>query len=154
MQRQRSKAHAADLKVQVRHGVQCLKYWFNEPAGKVFCLPSADANAVHRAHGFSPKIIEVDPDMGDVSRRRWATLPARIAAGRQRATGDPGIRSVLFTDIVGSTMNSALATQPWKSSTCILHRARSVGVSGRARGPTPATACGCVHFGRRGGALA
>jgi hypothetical protein len=50
-------AHAADLRVQQRYGVQYLNYWLDEKAGKVFCLveaPSADAaHAVHRdAHGL------------------------------------------------------------------------------------------------------
>ena len=50
-------AHAADLAVQSRFGVQYLNYWVDEEGGKVFCLieaPSADAaHAVHReAHGL------------------------------------------------------------------------------------------------------
>lgn len=50
-------AHAQDLHVQERYGVQYLRYWFNEDTGKVFCLvaaPDADtARAVHReAHGL------------------------------------------------------------------------------------------------------
>jgi class 3 adenylate cyclase len=106
-----AKAHAADLNVQVRHGVQCLKYWFNEPAGKVFCLfdaPSADAaNAVHReAHGLlAEKIIEVDPDMGDGFLGGGEINPAGavLLPGDGDSQRDPGIRSVLFTDIVGST---------------------------------------------------
>jgi hypothetical protein len=50
-------AHNRDLEVQAGHGVQYLKYWFDETSGKVFCLvdaPSAEAaTAVHReAHGL------------------------------------------------------------------------------------------------------
>jgi hypothetical protein len=50
-------AHQRDLEVQAGHGVQYLKYWFDETSGKVFCLveaPSAEAaTAVHReAHGL------------------------------------------------------------------------------------------------------
>ena len=50
-------AHEADLKMQDRHGVNYLRYWVDETAGKVFCLvdaPSAEAAAeVHReAHGL------------------------------------------------------------------------------------------------------
>jgi len=52
-----AKAHAADLETQVAHGVHYLRYWVNEPAGKIFCLvdaPDAErANTVHReAHGL------------------------------------------------------------------------------------------------------
>ncbi len=50
-------AHAADLKVQGKHGVRYEKYWFNEQTGEVFCLvhaPSKEAaNRVHKeAHGL------------------------------------------------------------------------------------------------------
>ena len=52
-----SGAHEADLRTQDRHGVNYLRYWVDESAGKVFCLvdaPSAEAAAeVHReAHGL------------------------------------------------------------------------------------------------------
>lgn len=50
-------AHAADLRVQGKHDVKYLRYWYDEATGKVFCLaeaPSAEAAiAVHReAHGL------------------------------------------------------------------------------------------------------
>ena len=50
-------AHQRDLRVQDKHGVKYLKYWFNEETGKVWCLieaPSKEAaEAVHReAHGL------------------------------------------------------------------------------------------------------
>ena len=35
------KAHAADLKVQKKHGVEDQKYGFDEGTGKVFCLCKA-----------------------------------------------------------------------------------------------------------------
>jgi Nickel responsive protein SCO4226-like len=52
-----AKAHMADLQNQGKYDVQYLRYWVNEPDGKVFCLvdaPSSDAAAtVHReAHGL------------------------------------------------------------------------------------------------------
>ena len=52
-----AKAHAADLQTQDAHGVNYLRYWVDEPNGKIFCLvdaPDADAAAtVHReAHGL------------------------------------------------------------------------------------------------------
>ena len=51
------KAHLADLAEQGKHDVRYLRYWVDEPNGKVFCLveaPSADAaSTVHReAHGL------------------------------------------------------------------------------------------------------
>jgi hypothetical protein len=50
-------AHKADLAAQDAHGVNYLRYWVDEEAGKIFCLvdaPSADAaSTVHReAHGL------------------------------------------------------------------------------------------------------
>ena len=50
-------AHQADLRTQGSHGVNYLRYWVDEPAGKIFCLvdaPDAEAaNTVHQlAHGL------------------------------------------------------------------------------------------------------
>jgi hypothetical protein len=58
-------AHQRDLEVQAQHGVNYLRYWFDEGSGKVFCLveaPSKEAaEAVHReAHGLvADEITEV-----------------------------------------------------------------------------------------------
>jgi hypothetical protein len=50
-------AHEKDLAAQGRHGVQYLRYWVDEAAGRIFCLveapTAADAATVHReAHGL------------------------------------------------------------------------------------------------------
>jgi hypothetical protein len=50
-------AHEADLATQRPYGVNYLRYWVDEEAGKIFCLvdaPDAEAaNTVHReAHGL------------------------------------------------------------------------------------------------------
>ena len=105
------KAHLADLKVQNRLGVDYRKYWFNEKCGKAFCLveaPNAEAAAAcHReAHGLvAEKIIELDPELaegflggGDVNDAGAALVP-----GTRDGSYDTGVRSVMFTDIVGST---------------------------------------------------
>ena len=58
-------AHQRDLEVQNKHGVRYLRYWFNEPAGRVYCLVDAPtkeaAVTVHReAHGLvADEIVEV-----------------------------------------------------------------------------------------------
>jgi hypothetical protein len=58
-------AHKRDLEVQEKHGVNYLKYWFNQNTGRVYCLveaPSKEAaEAVHReAHGLvADDIMEV-----------------------------------------------------------------------------------------------
>ena len=58
-------AHRADVATQDQYGVQYLRYWVDEDAGKVFCLvdaPDAETAAtVHReAHGLvADEIYEV-----------------------------------------------------------------------------------------------
>ena len=106
-----AKAHAADLEVQEKYGVNYLKYWVNKGRGKVFCLvdaPNAEAaNQVHKeAHGLvAEKIIEVEPEVadgflggGEINAAGAALMPGAPAAGP-----DPAIRTILFTDIVEST---------------------------------------------------
>ena len=106
-----AKAHVADLEAQEKYGVKYLRYWVNESCGKVFCLvdaPSAEAaNQVHRkAHGMvAQRIIEVEPELaegflggGEVNQAGAVLLPGGGADAR-----DPGIRTILFTDIVNST---------------------------------------------------
>ena len=58
-------AHQRDLETQEKYGVNYLRYWVDESAGKIFCLvesPDAEsANTVHReAHGLvADNIYEV-----------------------------------------------------------------------------------------------
>jgi len=107
-----AKAHARDMETQRKYGVEYRKYWVNEKAAKVFCLVDApDAEAaehVHReAHGMvAEKIIEVSPDLAEgflggveTNAAGAVVMPSGGAEAR-----DPGIRTVLFTDIVESTM--------------------------------------------------
>jgi peptidyl-tRNA hydrolase len=60
-----AEAHRKDVETQKKHGVEYLKYWFDEGSGKVFCLVKAPnkeaAMRVHReAHGLvADEIIEV-----------------------------------------------------------------------------------------------
>jgi class 3 adenylate cyclase len=106
-----ARAHAADEQTQQKYGVVYHKYWFNESRGKIFCLcsaPSAETAArVHReAHGLvASKIIEVEPEIADgflggseVNPAGAAVVPGGTANDR-----DPGIRTIMFTDIVDST---------------------------------------------------
>src|SRR2546423_8357079 len=105
-------AHARDMEVQDKYGVRYEKYYFNEKARKIFCLchaPSEEAAVqVHKeAHGLvADKLIQVDPQMadllmgaGEINNTGAAVLPGGGDVGKR----DPGIRTVLFTDIVGST---------------------------------------------------
>lgn len=105
------KAHLADLKVQNRLGVDYRKYWFNEKCGKAFCLveaPNAEAAAAcHReAHGLvAERIIELDPDLaeGFLGGGEVNDAGAALVPGTRDGSYDTGVRSVMFTDIVGST---------------------------------------------------
>jgi len=105
-----AKAHAEDVKIEDKYGVHYHKYWVNEKAGKIFCLchaPNAEAAIqVHRkAHGMvADKVIEIQPELAEgflggveVNEAGAALVPG---ATDER---DPGIRTILFTDIVEST---------------------------------------------------
>jgi class 3 adenylate cyclase len=106
-----AKAHASDVKVQEKYGVNYLKYWVNESQGKVFCLvdaPSAEAACcVHReAHGMvAEKVIEVQPELaeGFFGAAETNAAGAVVFQGGGTDARDPGIRTILFTDIVEST---------------------------------------------------
>jgi class 3 adenylate cyclase len=105
-----AKAHAEDVKIEDKYGVHYHKYWVNEKAGKIFCLchaPDAEAAIqVHReAHGMvADKVIEIQPELAEgflggveVNEAGAALVPGTTDER------DPGIRTVLFTDIVEST---------------------------------------------------
>lgn len=96
-------AHVKDLEFQDRYDVKYLSYWFDDQTGGIFCLargPNKDAvDAVHReSHGLvASRIIEVD--MGAVEQ-----FLGRLY---ERPAGQPYVdtafRTILFTDIEGST---------------------------------------------------
>jgi class 3 adenylate cyclase len=96
-------AHALDLAVQHKHGVNYLSYWFDPSARSVFCFvdaPSKEAaEAVHReAHGeMASKIIEVE---GVMVNNFLGPIPQHPVG---EAYVEPAFRTILFTDIVGST---------------------------------------------------
>ena len=106
-----AKAHEKDVEVQRKYGVKFSKYWVNEKRKKVFCLahaPNAEAaEQVHReAHGMMPdKIIEVQADLaeGILGGAETNAVGAAVFPGRGPDARDPGIRTILFTDVVNST---------------------------------------------------
>lgn len=104
-----ARAHLADMDVQGQYAVEYKKYWFNPEAGKLFCLVEAPnveaANCVHReAHGLlAEKLIEVDPDLVDGFMGQSPVNDGGAVIRGQRDELDHGIRSIMFTDIVGST---------------------------------------------------
>jgi len=106
-----AKAHGKDMEIQKKYGVEYRKYWVNEDGSKVFCLahaPNAEAaECVHReAHGMiAEKIIEVEPDVAEVFLGGTETNAAGavIFPGGGADARDPGIRTILFTDVANST---------------------------------------------------
>lgn len=103
------KAHLEDLKIQEKHGVSYHKYWVNERKGKVYCLcnaPTAEAAAaVHReGHGLiAERIMEVTPEMADAFMGIAEADNTGAVILPDKSGHDPGTRTILFTDIVGST---------------------------------------------------
>lgn len=97
------KAHEQDLTIQERFGVKYLTALVDHEKQRVFCLADAPskeaAEAVHReAHGMmAERIIEVDPD----------TVSEFFGVLEGIETGElsfgSGLRTILFTDIEGST---------------------------------------------------
>jgi class 3 adenylate cyclase len=109
-------AHALDVAVQAKHGVNYLSYWYDRDSECVFCFVDAPnkaaAEAVHReAHGLTAtKIIEVE---GQTVMNFLGGVPNHPVG---EAHADTAFRTILFTDIVGSTdmtqrLGDALAMQ-------------------------------------------
>ncbi|HVF52273.1 MAG TPA: nickel-binding protein [Actinomycetota bacterium] len=96
-------AHQLDLDLQGKHDVRFLSYWFDYQRQQGFCLVEAPnpaaAVSVHReSHGLIPlDIIEVQ--QGQVEE--FLGAPPHFAAGE--AYEASAFRTILFTDIVGST---------------------------------------------------
>jgi class 3 adenylate cyclase len=96
-----AEAHLSDLAAEARHGVQFLSYWFDADHGQAFCLAKAarseDLQAVHLdTHGLiANEIIGVSEDN---VLRFFGTINDAV-----EAQGVPAFRTILFTDLVGST---------------------------------------------------
>jgi class 3 adenylate cyclase len=104
-------AHRRDLDVQDRHGVKYMAYWFDEEHGAAFCLvhapDAATAERVHReAHGEIANAI-IPVDLTTVEAFLGRIGDPRAAPGAAATAVDPGLRAVMFTDIVGSTETTA-----------------------------------------------
>jgi class 3 adenylate cyclase len=102
-------AHQMDVQVQAKYGVQYLTYWFNEDAGRIFCLCEAPskqaAESVHReAHGMvADQLIEVQQETVDAFLARApANTGAQLAPDNDTQL-DTAFRTILFTDMEDST---------------------------------------------------
>lgn len=104
-----AKAHVMDLHIQAHHGVEYVKYWVNEKQGKIFCLchapNAAAADAVHReGHGLTAaRIMEVTPEIADAFMGAAEVDKGGAVLLPGNDEHDPGTRTILFTDVVGST---------------------------------------------------
>lgn len=102
------KQHIADLEAAERFNVRYVKYWFNENDGHVFCLIDApDREAAVACHVATPQpdaLIEVESSKVDGFLGTGTTTPCGAAVVEPSATAlDAGVRTILFTDIEGST---------------------------------------------------
>lgn len=99
-----ARAHIDDLAVQDEYGVNFLTYWFDYERQTTFCLvqaPDAETvSLVHQsAHGDVPGQVirvedsEVDAFLGRITDPSDTTDPI----------AEPAFRTVVFTDIAGST---------------------------------------------------
>ncbi|MDX1510766.1 MAG: DUF4242 domain-containing protein [Nitriliruptorales bacterium] len=101
-------AHLRDVEAQGRYGVNYISFFHDEASGAVYCVaeaPDADACvAVHvEAIGDPPDaIIPVEPVLLD---KFFGGQPPSQTGVMLRPGGepDPGVRTVMFTDIVDST---------------------------------------------------
>lgn len=106
-----AEAHRRDLEIQDRYGVRFLTYWFDAVRGTTFCLVDSPdretAQCVHReAHGHvAGQVVEVS--LAAVEAFLGRIHDPAPSPGRATSTLDSGHRSVLFTDIVGSTEMTA-----------------------------------------------
>ncbi len=104
-------AHRKDLEVQDRYGVKYMTYWWDYEHGTGFCLvdapDAATAERVHReSHGaVASAIIPVDLAAVEAFLGRIGDPHATPSAAAPAI--DPGLRAVMFTDIVGSTEMTA-----------------------------------------------
>lgn len=99
-----AKDHLADLAIQDKHGVKYHTYWYDYERQAAFCLVDApDAETAERVHreahgGVANEIIPVaaetvDAFLGRVADPDESHLPITESA----------FRTILFTDLVGST---------------------------------------------------
>jgi class 3 adenylate cyclase len=98
--------HRRDLAVQHRYNVNYLTYWFDPARAACFCLvdapDAATAERVHReAHGEVAHAI-IPVDLAAVEAFLGRISDARGVAGTA-SVADSGLRSIMFTDLVGST---------------------------------------------------
>jgi class 3 adenylate cyclase len=104
-------AHRRDIDIQDRLGVKYMAYWFDEERHAAFCLvdapDAATAERCHReAHGEIANAI-IPVELATVEAFLGRIGDPQAARGAPAPAIDPGLRAVMFTDIVGSTEMTA-----------------------------------------------
>jgi class 3 adenylate cyclase len=127
-----ARAHLKDLAIQDRYGVKFLTYWFDYDRGTTFCLIDAPnketVQQVHReAHGqVGSEIIEVA--LSAVEAFLGRISDPKPAPQSVNARMDSGHRTIMFTDIVGSTemtvrLGDVAATELVRAHDALVRRA-------------------------------
>lgn len=95
-------AHAMDLALENEYNVRFLTYWLDYPRGVANCLVEApNSEVVNEVHGLSHgmlanRIIPVD-------RSEVAAILGRLTDPDDGPIDEPATRTIVFTDMVGST---------------------------------------------------
>ena len=95
-------AHAMDLALENEYNVRFLTYWLDYPRGVANCLVEApNSEVVNQVHGLSHgllanRIIPVD-------RSEVAAILGRLTDPDDGPIDEPATRTIVFTDMVGST---------------------------------------------------
>lgn len=106
-----AEAHRKDLELQGKYSTKFVAYWVDVERGSIFCLAEApNAGAVKQvhseAHGQIPgQIIEVDPAIAGAF---LGTIEDPSKSGQRpgvvgEVQANPAFRTIMFTDLVGST---------------------------------------------------
>ncbi len=107
-----AEAHQKDLEIQDKYGCKALTYWFDEATGTTFCLIDAPRKQAveqmhHEAHGDVPtKIIVVNPEVvkAFLGRIEDPQTPTKSTTSTSDIPVlDSAFRTIMFTDMVGST---------------------------------------------------
>lgn len=129
-----AEAHRKDLEVQDQYGVRFLTYWFDQHRGTTFCLVDAPdketAQCVHReAHGHvAGEVVEVA--LSAVEAFLGRIQDPEPPVGKTHGDMEAGHRTIMFTDIVGSTkmterLGDRLATEMIRAHDAIVRRCLS-----------------------------
>lgn len=126
-----AEAHRKDLDIQDQYGVKFLTYWFDQGRGTTFCLIDSpdqeSAQSVHRdAHGHMfGEVVEVS--LSAVEAFLGRIQDPAPAPGHAVPSLDGGHRTIMFTDIVGSTemterLGDQMATELVRAHDSIVRR--------------------------------